>query len=46
MRGIVPDELDARVAYAVGVGFGRFVLAQDPADKRVVLGRDIRESGV
>ncbi|MGA3215465.1 MAG: phosphomannomutase/phosphoglucomutase [Acidimicrobiales bacterium] len=46
VRGIVPDELDARVAYAVGVGFGRFVLSQDLADKRIVLGRDIRESGV
>jgi phosphomannomutase len=46
VRGIVPDELDARIAYAVGVGFGKFVLSKDVADKRIVLGRDIRESGV
>jgi phosphomannomutase len=46
IRGVVPDELDARLAYAVGVGFGRFVLSQDVSDKRVVLARDIRESGV
>jgi phosphomannomutase len=46
VRGTVPGELNARVAYAVGVGFGRFVLAQVPADRRVVVARDIRESGV
>jgi len=46
IRGRVPDELDAPMAYAIGVGFGRFVLAQSSAEKRVVLGRDVRESGV
>ena len=46
VRGTVPGELNARIAYAVGVGFGRFVLAQVPADRRVVVARDIRESGV
>jgi len=46
IRGIVPDALNARIAYAVGVGFGRFVLAQRSADKRVVIARDIRKSGV
>jgi phosphomannomutase len=46
IRGTVPDELDARMAYAVGVGFGTFVLAQQVSDPRVVLGRDIRESGL
>ncbi|MGD0943709.1 MAG: phosphomannomutase/phosphoglucomutase [Acidimicrobiales bacterium] len=46
VRGRVPDELNARIAYAVGVGFGTFVLSQGVSDKRVVLGRDIRESGV
>ena len=46
IRGTVPDELDARIVYAVGVGFARFVLAQAVADKRVVVARDIRESGV
>ena len=46
IRGTVPDELNARVVHAVGVGFGTFVLAQGTADKRVVVARDIRESGV
>ena len=46
IRGTVPDELNARIAHAVGVGFGRFVLAQQVADKRVVVARDIRKSGV
>jgi phosphomannomutase len=46
IRGTVPDELDARMAYCVGVGFGTFVLAQGASDRRIVLARDIRESGV
>jgi phosphomannomutase len=46
IRGTVPDELNARMAYAIGVGFGTFVLAQTLADRRIVLGRDIRKSGV
>jgi phosphomannomutase len=46
IRGVVPDDLDARMAYAVGVGFGSFVASQATAGRRVVLGRDIRESGV
>ena len=46
IRGTVPDELNARIVHAVGVGFGTFVLAQGAADKRVVVARDIRESGV
>ena len=46
VRGTVPDELNARIVYAVGVGFGTFVLAQGATDKRVVVARDIRKSGV
>ena len=46
IRGTYPDELNARIVYAVGVGLGRFVLAQGAPDKRVVLARDIRKSGV
>ncbi len=46
VRGTVPGELNARIAYAVGVGFGRFVLAQGVSDKRVVVARDARKSGV
>ncbi len=46
VRGTVPDELDARIVHAIGVGFGRFVLAQGLPQRRVVIGRDIRNSGV
>ncbi len=46
VRGTVPDELDARTVYAVGVGFARFVLEQEPSDRRLVLARDMRESGL
>ena len=46
IRGTVPEELNARMAYAIGVGFGTFVLAQALADRRIVLCRDIRKSGV
>jgi phosphomannomutase len=46
IRGVVPDDLDARMAYAIGVGFASFVAREAGPDKRVVLGRDIRESGL
>jgi phosphomannomutase len=46
IRGTVPEEVDARMVYAVGVGFGRLVLAQGPSDRRVVIGRDARKSGL
>jgi phosphomannomutase len=46
IRGTVPDELNARIVYAVGVGFGRFVLGKDPAVKHVIVGHDMRDSGV
>ncbi|HLN06099.1 MAG TPA: phosphomannomutase/phosphoglucomutase [Acidimicrobiales bacterium] len=46
IRGTVPDELNARTVHAVGIGFGRFVLSQGVPDKRVVVGRDMRTSGV
>ncbi len=41
VRGVVPDELDAGVARALGAAFARFVRAD-----RVVMARDMRESGV
>ncbi|MGD1011022.1 MAG: phosphomannomutase/phosphoglucomutase [Acidimicrobiales bacterium] len=46
IRGTVPDELNARIVYAVGVGFGRFVLSEDRDVKNVVVGHDMRGSGV
>ena len=40
IRGTVPDQLDADVAHALGVGFATFVRAD-----QVVIGRDMRPSG-
>jgi phosphomannomutase len=40
IRGTVPDQLDADVAYALGVGFATFVSAD-----AVVIARDMRPSG-
>ena len=40
VRGTVPDQLNAEVAHALGVGFARFVGAT-----RVLVGRDMRPSG-
>ena len=40
VRGTVPDQLNADVAHALGVGFARFANAQ-----RVLIGRDMRPSG-
>ena len=40
VRGTVPDQLNADVAHALGVGFARFANA-----KRVLVGRDMRPSG-
>ena len=41
IRGVVPDQLDAGVARAVGAAFARFTGAE-----RVLMGRDMRPSGV
>ncbi len=41
VRGSVPDQLDAEVCRAVGSAFARFTGAE-----RIVVGRDMRESGV
>jgi phosphomannomutase len=40
IRGTVPDQLDANVAHALGVGFAQFV-----GTDRVLIGRDMRPSG-
>jgi phosphomannomutase len=40
VRGTVPDQLNADVAYALGVGFARFANAP-----RVLVGQDMRPSG-
>ncbi len=44
VRGVVPDELDARRAYAIGTAFGRFAAEHDGAE-RVLVAVDMRESG-
>jgi phosphomannomutase len=41
VRGVVPDQLDADIARAVGAAFARFTGAG-----RIVMARDMRESGV
>jgi phosphomannomutase len=41
VRGVVPDQLDAQVARALGAAFARFV-----GGPTVVIARDMRESGV
>jgi phosphomannomutase len=41
VRGVVPDELDADTARALGAAFARFAAAP-----RIVTARDMRESGV
>ncbi len=40
IRGTVPDQLDADVAYALGVGFATFVRSD-----QIVIGRDMRPTG-
>ncbi len=41
IRGVVPDQLDASIARAVGSAFARFTGA-----RRILIGRDMRASGV
>jgi phosphomannomutase len=45
VRGIVPDQLNPRIAYAIGAAFARFAKKEQGA-ARIVIGRDMRESGV
>src|SRR5579875_1780113 len=48
IRGVVPSELDERLAYAIGVGFARFVAevgCEASGSARVLVARDARRSG-
>ncbi|MHB8457369.1 MAG: phosphohexomutase domain-containing protein, partial [Acidimicrobiales bacterium] len=45
IRGVVPDELSEEMVFAVGAAFASFAREQIGAGK-VVIGRDMRESGV
>jgi phosphomannomutase len=46
IRGTTPDQLDAEVAGAIGSAFARFVAGQVGGARRVLIARDMRESGV
>lgn len=46
IRGTVPDQLDAPLVEALGAAFGTLVRTDDPAAIRVLVGRDMRPSGV
>ncbi len=46
IRGTTPDQLDALLAEAIGAAFARFVAAQGGGARRVLVARDMRESGV
>jgi len=46
IRGTTPDQLDAGVARAVGEAFAVFVSGQVAGARRVLVGRDMRRSGV
>ena len=45
VRGVVPTELDARRAFAIGAGFARFVAEADAA-RRIAVAHDMRTSGI
>jgi phosphomannomutase len=46
IRGTVPDQLDAPLVEAIGAAFARFARDDDPTVARVLVGRDMRPSGV
>jgi phosphomannomutase len=46
IRGTTPDQLDADVARAVGAAFAVFASGQIGGAKKVLVGRDMRASGV
>jgi len=46
IRGVVPDQLDADLVGSIGSAFGSFVATSDPGATRVLVGRDMRPSGV
>ena len=46
IRGTTPDQLDPPLAHAIGGAFARFAAAQPGGATRVLVARDMRESGV
>lgn len=50
VRGVVPDQFDATMAYAIGFGFATFAIDKNKSSRstsnRLVVARDMRASGV
>ncbi len=46
IRGTTPDQLDPPLARSIGEAFARFALDQPDGATRILIGRDMRESGV
>jgi len=46
IRGTVPDQLDAEIVEAVGAAFTRFAIDEQGSCERVLIGRDMRPTGV
>lgn len=46
VRGTTPDQLDEPTARAIGAAFARFAREQPGGATRVLIGRDMRDSGV
>ena len=46
IRGVVPDQLDSGLVESIGTAFGSFVRSSDVGATRVLVGRDMRPSGV
>jgi phosphomannomutase len=45
VRGVVPEQLDTKIAWAIGFGFATFVTSETGTAARVLVGRDMRSSG-
>jgi phosphomannomutase len=46
IRGTTPDQLDAELAARIGAAFARFVSGQPGGARKVLIGRDMRTSGI
>ncbi|MEA5471456.1 hypothetical protein VB714_21465, partial [Spirulina sp. 06S082] len=46
IRGTTPDQLDAELVRSIGVAFARFVRTRPEPHDRVLVGQDMRPSGV
>ncbi len=45
IRGVVPDDLDANAARAIGAAFARFAVSE-VSPSRILVGRDMRTTGI